>query len=220
VIEDDFAAARPAWEEAGVQMVASVAPYEEAKIRILNGSHSALAWAGTLAGYRYIHEDARDERVRAIAHDYVTDDVIPALTARLAPYPIDLNAYRDTVLDRFTNSGIADGNKRVAMDGFAKFPGFIGPTLIERLAAGASIASSALVVAAFLKFLERWHRGSLPFQYEDHVMDARVVTNICVSADPIKAFCENDALFGSVRGNSELVAAVRRASRRLEGVLS
>jgi D-arabinitol 4-dehydrogenase len=216
IIEDDFAAARPAWEEAGVQMVTAVAPYEEAKIRILNGSHSALAWAGTLAGHRYIHEDAQDARVRAIAHDYVTDDVIPALTARLAPYPIDLVAYRDTVLDRFANSGIADANQRVAMDGFAKFPGFIAPTLAERLAAGARIESSARVAAAFLKFLERWHRGTLPYRYEDQAMDTRVATSICTAADPLEAFCENEALFGSVRGHPDLVAAVRRAERSLE----
>jgi len=216
VIEEDFAGVRPAWERVGVQMVASVAPYEEAKIRVLNGSHCALAWAGTLAGHRFIHEDVQDPHIRAIAYDYVTDDVIPALTARLSPYPIDLGAYRDTVLERFSNAGIADGNQRVAMDGFAKFPGFIAPTLNERLAAGANIDGSAQVAAAFLKFLQRWHRGSLPYHYEDQAMDAEVVTSIATSADPIKAFCENAVLFGSVRRHPDLVAAVRSASRRLE----
>jgi len=219
VIEDDFAAARPAWEEVGVQMVASVAPYEEAKIRILNGSHCALAWAGTLAGHRYIHEDARDARILGIAHDYVSDDVIPCLMATQTPYPIDLPSYRDTVLARFANTGIADGNQRVAMDGFAKFPGFIAPTLRERLAAGQSIASSAMLPAAYLKFLERWHRGTLPFIYEDQAMDPQVATSICNSSDPVGALCENETLFGEVYGHAHLVVAVREASRRLDALL-
>ncbi len=79
VIEDDFCNGRPAWERVGVQMVESVAPYEEAKIRVLNATHSCIAWAGTLVGYRYIHEGTHDERIRRFAHDYVTDDVIPCL---------------------------------------------------------------------------------------------------------------------------------------------
>lgn len=97
VIEDRFAAGRPPWERAGAEMVRSVAPYEEAKIRVLNGSHSAIAWAGALRGYQYIHQGVNDPAVRRIAFDYVTDDVLPCL----APSPLDLGAYRDTVLGRF-----------------------------------------------------------------------------------------------------------------------
>ena len=79
VIEDDFCNGRPAWETVGVEMVASVAPYEEAKIRLLNATHSCIAWAGTLVGYLYIHEGTHDPAIRRMAHDYVTDDVIPCL---------------------------------------------------------------------------------------------------------------------------------------------
>ncbi len=79
VIEDRFVAGRPAWEKVGVEMVASVQPYEEAKIRILNATHSCIAWAGTLAGMTYIHEGTHDPEIRGFAHAYVTDDVIPCL---------------------------------------------------------------------------------------------------------------------------------------------
>jgi len=119
VIEDDFAAGRPDWGRVGVQLVESVQPYEEAKIRILNATHSCVAWAGTLVGLGFIHEGTHDAAIRKMAYDYVTDDVIPCLT----PSPIDLAAYRDVVLDRFGNPAIRDTNQRVAADGFSKIPG-------------------------------------------------------------------------------------------------
>ena len=144
VIEDDFIGGRrPAWERVGVQMVESVQPYEEAKIRILNASHSCIAWAGTLAGLQYIHEGTHNTAIRRMAFDYVTDDVIPCLNAPGKPSPVDLPAYRDVVLDRFGNPSIRDTNQRVAMDGFSKIPGFIAPTVRERLAQGESVASVA-----------------------------------------------------------------------------
>ncbi|MBE0632854.1 MAG: mannitol dehydrogenase family protein, partial [Burkholderia vietnamiensis] len=80
VIEDRFAAGRPRWELAGAELVDDVHPYEEAKIRILNATHSCIAWAGTLAGHTYIHEGTHDAGIRRFAHDYVTQDVIPCLT--------------------------------------------------------------------------------------------------------------------------------------------
>ncbi|MES1162524.1 MAG: mannitol dehydrogenase family protein, partial [Rhizobacter sp.] len=103
VIEDHFVNGRPAWEKVGAELVSSVLPYEEAKIRILNASHSCFAWAGTLIGLQYIHEGVAHAAIRQMAFDYVTDDVIPSLTASANPYPLDLAAYRDVVIDRFSN---------------------------------------------------------------------------------------------------------------------
>ena len=80
VIEDRFTAGRPKWEVAGAELVDDVHPYEEAKIRILNATHSCIAWAGTLAGHTYIHEGTHDAAIRRFAYDYVTQDVIPCLT--------------------------------------------------------------------------------------------------------------------------------------------
>jgi D-arabinitol 4-dehydrogenase len=136
VIEDNFIAGRPEWEQVGVEMVASVQAYEEAKIRLLNASHSCIAWAGTLVGLTYIHEGTQDAQIRRFAFDYVTDDVIPVLDTPEHPSPINLPQYRDVVLDRFANPAIADTNQRVAMDGFSTIPGFIAPTIRERLARG------------------------------------------------------------------------------------
>ncbi|HQR72875.1 MAG TPA: mannitol dehydrogenase family protein [Burkholderiaceae bacterium] len=211
VIEDRFAAGRPAWETVGVDMVESVAPYEEAKIRLLNATHSCIAWAGTLAGYRYIHEGTRDAEIRKLAYDYVTDDTIPCLL----PSPIDLAAYRDVVLDRFGNDAIRDTNQRVAMDGFSKIPGFITPTIRERLERNEPIASVSMLPALFLAYMQRWHHGQIPYTYEDQAMDPAIAHAICDAVDPVAAFAADRVLFGPLAGDGRLAAALRRASERV-----
>ena len=211
VIEDDFAAGRPDWGRVGVELVESVQPYEEAKIRILNATHSCIAWAGTLVGLGFIHEGTHDAAIRKMAFDYVTDDVIPCLT----PSPIDLAAYRDVVLDRFGNPAIRDTNQRVAADGFSKIPGFIAPTVRERLAAGQPFDSVAMLPALFLAFLQRWHKGALPYAYQDQGMDEAVAHAICDAADPVLALCSDVGLWGNIAGDARLIDAVRRASERV-----
>ena len=215
VIEDRFIAGRPAWERVGVEMVQSVDAYEEAKIRLLNATHSCIAWAGTLVGYLYIHEGTHDPVIRQMAFDYVTDDVIPVLDTPEKPCPLNLPQYRDVVLDRFGNPAIRDTNQRVAMDGFSKIPGFIAPTFRERLAAGATIDSVAMLPALFLAYLQRWHAGQIPYTYQDQAMDAAVAHAICDAADPVAAFCADRPLWGDLAGDARLVDAIRRASARV-----
>lgn len=216
VIEDDFIAGRPEWERVGVQLVDSVQPYEEAKIRLLNATHSCIAWAGTLVGLQFIHEGTHTPAIRQMAFDYVTDDVIPVLSEPGAPSPVDLPAYRDVVLARFGNAAIRDTNQRVAMDGFSKIPGFIAPTVRERLARGEGIDSVAMLPALFLAFLQRWHRGALPYTYQDQGMDPAVAHAICDAADPVAAFCADPTLWGALAGDARLVDAVRRATARVD----
>jgi D-arabinitol 4-dehydrogenase len=216
VIEDRFIHGRPAWEKVGVQLVDSVSPYEEAKIRILNASHSCIAWAGTLAGLQYIHEGTQDAAIRRMAFDYVTDDVIPCLDRPGQPSPVDLPAYRDVVLERFGNPAIRDTNQRVAMDGFSKIPGFIAPTVRERLSRGEGIASVAMLPALFLAFLQRWHQGTLPYAYQDQGMDEALAHAICAAADPVAALGADGGLWGEAAGDARLVEALRGASARVQ----
>lgn len=216
VIEENFCAGRPAWEKVGVQMVDSVAPYEEAKIRLLNATHSGIAWAGTLVGYQFIHQGTHDPAIRKIAYDYVTDDVIPVLS----PSPIDLAAYRDVVLDRFGNPAICDTNQRVAMDAYSKIPGFIVPTFRERLARGESIASVAMLPALFLAYLERWHRGELAYTYEDQAMNPQSAHAVCAATDPLAAFCADPVLWGELAGDLRVAEAMRAAYQRVAQLVS
>ena len=212
VIEDHFANGRPAWETVGVELVDDVMPYEEAKIRLLNATHSCIAWAGTLAGFSYIHEGTLDPEIRKFAYDYVTDDVIPVLT----PCPLDLESYRDVVLDRFSNPNILDTNGRVAMDGFSKIPGFIVPTLQENIERGNSIDSVAMLPALYLEFLLREQRGEIPYPYEDQLMDPAAVKQIVEAEDKVAAFCSERLLFNEIAGNAKLIEAVRGAFNRVQ----
>jgi len=215
VIEDDFCNGRPAWESVGVEMVESVNPYEEAKIRILNASHTGIAWAGTLVGYQFIHEGTHDPAIRQIAWNYVTNDAIPCLSTPEGPSPIDLAAYRDVVLERFENPAIRDSNQRVAMDAYSKIPGFLAPTVRERLAKNASIASVAVLPALFLAFLQRWHRNEIPYTYQDQAMDPDAAHAICEASDPVDAFCRDTVLWGPLAGDPRLVRGIREAGERV-----
>ena len=212
VVEENFIAGRPSWEKVGVEMVDSVTPYEEAKIRILNASHSCIAWAGTLRGYTYIHEGTLDPEIRQLAYDYVTTDAIPCLT----PSPLDLEAYRDVVLDRFSNAAIMDTNQRVAMDGFSKIPGYIAPTFRDCTARGASFDAVAVLPALFLTYLQRWHRGEIAYEYQDQAMDPAAAHAICESDDVVSAFCGDVNLWGSLANDSTLIATMRRAYEKVQ----
>ncbi|PVZ19998.1 mannitol 2-dehydrogenase [Pseudomonas sp. URIL14HWK12:I9] len=151
VLEDDFCAGRPAWEDVGVQFTADVTPYEEMKIKLLNGSHLALTYLGTLKGYRFVHEAMNDPLIVEYITAYMDRDVTP----QLAPVPgIDLAAYKATLIARFSNQAIADQLERVCSDGSSKFPKFTVPTLNRLVQDGAELDRGALVVAAWALYLK------------------------------------------------------------------
>lgn len=215
VIEDDFCNGRPEWEKVGAEMVDSVLPYEEAKIRILNATHSCVAWAGSLLGMQFIHESTQHPPIHALARAYVTDDVIPCLT----PSPLDLERYRDVVLERFSNPYIQDTNQRVAMDGFSKLPGMIVPTIRQRYEAGQPFESVAVLPALFFAFLRRWNEGRIPFEYQDAAMDPATTKAFFGSADPLKAFCDDRTLWGPLAGNEQVRAAIARGLDKVRSAL-
>jgi mannitol 2-dehydrogenase len=151
VLEDKFGNGRPAWETVGVQLTDDVTPYEEMKIKLLNGSHLALTYLGFLKGYRFVHETMNDPLFVAYMRAYMDQDVTP----QLAPVPgIDLGAYKDTLVQRFSNQAIADQLERVCSDGSSKFPKFTVPTINRLIADGAELKRAALVVAAWALYLK------------------------------------------------------------------
>ncbi|WP_374448328.1 D-arabinitol 4-dehydrogenase [Providencia sp.] len=199
VIEDDFINGRPALENVDVEMVESVLPWEEAKIRILNASHSCIAWAGTLIGLSFIDDSTRELPIKQMAWNYVTQDVIPSLS----PSPLDLEQYRDVVLDRFSNPYIKDTNQRVAADGLSKIPGFITPTLQECYQRNQVPAATAVLPALFFVYLQRWAKGELPYEYQDGVLDGEYYQKMMNSADALTQFVSSEMLFGSLAHSPE-----------------
>jgi fructuronate reductase len=150
VIERDFAGPVPAWERAGALLTGDVAPYEAMKLRLLNATHSLLAYAGGLAGYRTIAEAVHDDELAAAASALMSEDVLPTLTP---PDGVDLDEYCRTVLRRFGNPALGHRTAQVAMDGSAKLPMRLLGTLRERLRAGAQPRWAAFTLAAWMAYV-------------------------------------------------------------------
>ncbi|UVL69596.1 mannitol dehydrogenase family protein [Pseudomonas protegens] len=164
VLEDKFCNGRPAWEQVGVQFTDDVTPYEEMKIKLLNGSHLALTYLGFLKGYRFVHETMNDPLFVAYMRAYMDLDVTP----QLAPVPgIDLAAYKDTLVQRFSNQAIADQLERVCSDGSSKFPKFTVPTINRLIADGRDTERAALVVAAWALYLKGVDENGLSYRVPD-----------------------------------------------------
>jgi fructuronate reductase len=150
VIEDDFAGPRPAWDKAGAVLTGDVAPWEQAKLRMLNATHSMLAYLGGLRGYDTIAEAVLDDELAGLATELMTVDVIPTLTP---PDGLDLTAYGASVLERFANPALRHRTAQVAMDGSVKLPVRLLGTVRDRLAAGAEPRLLSLAVAAWMVYV-------------------------------------------------------------------
>lgn len=149
VIEDRFVAGRPAWDAVGAQLVGDVAPYEQVKMRLLNGAQSALCYLGALAGLETTHDDIRHPVLAAFARRMLTEETIPTLPRApgMEPY-----GYLELALARLGNSGIRHRNHQIATDGSRKIVQRLLNPLRERLAAGASADLLACAVAGFLAY--------------------------------------------------------------------
>ncbi|VVN08656.1 Polyol:NADP oxidoreductase [Pseudomonas fluorescens] len=164
VLEDAFVNGRPAWEKVGVQFTDDVTPYEEMKIKLLNGSHLALTYLGFLKGYRFVHETMNDPLFVRYMRAYMDLDVTP----QLSPVPgIDLTEYKNTLVARFSNQAIADQLERVCSDGSSKFPKFTVPTINRLIAEGRDTRRAALVVAAWALYLKGVDENGVTYTVPD-----------------------------------------------------
>ena len=150
VIEDQFCNGRPRWEDVGAEMVADVAPYETAKLRLLNGSHSALAYIGCLVGHKFIHEAMHDDNFAAFVRHLMEKEVESTLQM---PDGFNAGQYIDSILGRFRNSALPYRTAQVAMDGSQKLPQRLLATAMERLGANKGIGAISLAIAAWIRYV-------------------------------------------------------------------
>jgi fructuronate reductase len=150
VIEDDFGDDRPAWEQFGAELVKDVEPYEHMKLRLLNGSHSTLAYLGYLAGYQTVAEAMSDTALAQLISDLMEFESAPTLHM---PAGADVEAYRASLLQRFRNPALKHRTWQIAMDGSQKLPQRLLGTARDRLAAGQPIDRIALGVAAWMRYV-------------------------------------------------------------------
>jgi fructuronate reductase len=149
VIEDRFSAGRPSFEIAGTQVVSDVRPFELMKLRMLNGSHSTLAYLGYLAGYEFVNEAIADPALHALICGLMTDEVVGTLPTEIG----NLDSYRDALLERFANPALRHRTWQIAMDGSQKLPQRLLGTIRHRISQGRSFDRAALGVAAWMRYV-------------------------------------------------------------------
>lgn len=188
VIEDRFAGPRPRWEAVGAELVAEVAPYETAKLRMLNGAHSALAYCGLAAGHTYVHEAVADPALRALAERLMREEAAPTIAAARGQ---DLQAYATLLLDRFANPALNHRLIQIAMDGSQKIPQRWLETLAAQAARGGRPCKAILTaIAAWIAHL-RGANGAV-----DDPRSAELA-RAAASSDPVGALFGQGGLLAS-----------------------
>lgn len=153
VVEDHFPQGRPDWEHEGVEMVADVAPFETMKLRMLNGSHSLLAYLGALDDVDTVYDAVSRREFADLLRRYMRHEAAPTLTM---PEGTDLAAYAESLLTRFANDSLRHRLQQIAMDGSQKLPQRWLQGALAQRDAGGEFTCTALGVAAWI----RYTRGS------------------------------------------------------------
>jgi fructuronate reductase len=164
VIEDRFPQGRPAWEEAGAEFVSDVEPYEHMKLRLLNGSHSTLAYLGYLAGYETVADTMADPAFVRLIQGLMDEEVTPTLHM---PAGADLGSYKRALIERFKNPALKHRTWQIAMDGSQKLPQRLLGTVRDRLSGGASIGRLSLGVAAWMRYVTGLDEKGAPIDVRD-----------------------------------------------------
>jgi len=203
VLEDRFGLGRPPVEDAGVQVVDDVEPYELMKLRLLNASHQALAYLGHLAGYRLVHDAAQDPLFRRFLLGYMQEEAMPTLRPVAG---IDLRQYCQDVVERCSNPAIRDTLARLAFDGSERLPKWLIPVVQENLAAGGEIRRSALVVAAWARYAEGVDEQGRPIEVVDRRRDVLMANALRQREDPLAFLADRD-LFGNLVDDGRFTSA-------------
>jgi fructuronate reductase len=224
VIEDRFAAGRPEWQHGGTRFVDHAEPFEQLKLRMVNGSHSALAYLGAMAGLRTVDQAVAQPVLRRYIDTLMRDEIAPTLPALPG---MDLDTYRARLLQRFANPALAHQTQQIAMDGSQKLPQRLLGTVRDRLRAGLSIDHLALAVAAWVHYLRGCDEGGARYEIQDPLADAlarqlATASRASLEPDRVASFCAYAPVFGDLGSDLRFVRAVARHTQSLRehGVLA
>jgi fructuronate reductase len=214
IVEDRFCAGRPDFASAGVQLVTDVTPFEHMKLRLLNASHSALAYLGYLAGYETIAATMTNNRFAALARQ-VMADAAPTLEM---PAGTDLAGYSASLLQRFSNPALHHRTWQIAMDGSQKLPQRLLATMQDRLRLGLPIDTHALAVAGWMRYVTATDEQGRAIDVRDPI--AARLEAIAESAGPIAdrlapALLEIDSIFGTLGSDPRMRSVVTQALTKL-----
>ena len=205
VLEDTFTLGRPPFEDAGVQVVSDVEPYELMKLRLLNAGHQALCYFGYLAGYRLVHDAAQDPLFAGFLLAYMDREATPTLE----PVPgIDLAEYQHQLIDRFSNAQVKDTIARLCAESSDRIPKWLLPVIRHNLASGGEILRSAAVVASWARYAEGVDEQGEKIEVVDYLKDVLTPAAQRQREDPL-AFIANRELFGDLVDNERFASAYR-----------
>ncbi len=207
VLEDDFGNGRPPWEDAGVQLVSDVEPYELMKLRLLNASHQALCYFGYLAGYRLVHEVCQDPLFQRFLLEYMDREATPTLQ----PVPgIDLEEYKQTLIARFSNPNVRDTVARLCAESSDRIPKWLLPVIRQNLATGGEITRSAAVVASWARYAEGADEQGRPIEVVDRLKDTLMANARRQCEDPL-AFIADREIFGDLIDDERFTTRYRES---------
>ena len=203
VVCEPFIAGRPEWEKVGAQFVESVVPFENMKLRLLNAGHTVLGMLGALHGYKTIDEVAQDEDFNIFLRAFMDEEVTPILSDL---GDIDLDAYKNSLIERFQNIYIKDLVARICLESSAKFPIFLLPTIKAQLKAGGDFTRSAFIVAAWCKYNDGVDEEGNTYKIED-AMSNELIRAAALSHENPTRFLEIESIFGDLAKNQTFVNA-------------
>ena len=202
VVEDKFSNGRPAFENVGVQFVRDVGPYEKMKLRLLNAGHSVLGILGALHGHPTINACIEDPVFKSYLRAFLDTEATPILGTIEG---IDLEAYKDSLLERFANPNIKDSVSRICSESSAKLPKFLIPTIHENLARGGSIQFATLVIVAWCYYSDKQvDLNGKSLEINDALKDELHEAAEATEYDPL-AFVKQRALFGDLIKNGQFI---------------
>ncbi|MCO4157460.1 mannitol dehydrogenase family protein [Citrobacter amalonaticus] len=195
VIEDNFVAGRPQWEKAGAELVSDVIPFEEMKLRMLNGSHSFLAYLGYLAGYQHINDCMGDENYRVAARALMLNEQAPTLKVQ----GVDLTRYADLLIERYSNPALRHRTWQIAMDGSQKLPQRMLDSVRWHLAHNSRFDLLALGVAGWMRYVGGVDEQGNAIEVNDPLLPViqQAVQNSAEGESRVEALLAIEAIFGN-----------------------
>jgi fructuronate reductase len=191
VVQDWFAGERPDLAAHGVQLTAAVAPWEEAKLRLLNGAHSGIAYLGGLAGIEFVHQFVAEPAGRAFV-EALWDEAAETLTP---PPELDVTAYRAELMARFANSALNHRTRQIAMDGSQKLPQRLLSGILQRLERGQDADVMTLAVAAWMRWQSGRDDAGQTYVVDDPLAARTAEVAGLSAADAVRGLLAIDAIF-------------------------
>jgi fructuronate reductase len=213
VVEDNFPMGRPAWEKVGATMVDDVGPYEDMKLRLLNGAHSAIAYLGLLAGHETVDRAFGDPAIRRFV-DGLWSEAIPSLPGDAG---LDTRRYTTELAERFSNPALAHRTAQIANDGSQKLPQRIVNSALAALEAGRPADHLALALAAWIAACEARGR-SLPDRHFTDPLDESLGEAATRTLAPDAAVCAVFDLTGFAAASPHRDALMRSVASHLSSL--